>query len=271
MEVVPALPDVPAYRHILPEIWIMISREIRPEDVATFAAICRTTYDITRRAHFWFHLYKKFGPKLQQFGGITSNLPMRLRPESMVRLGGLRACVIRTLFYTYRPFVARFESLNRNLDLTSFTNRRLKVRQFWSVQLKEKLWCYFFKFQTPGIDFQTRNSTNSDRLRNVLENPDEGCRILQIETPKFIPLPQTFDQPQQIYLKTVTYNMSQGLRSYKVTLELITYNGAAFAKLVLDPATNIKVWEWWHPAYHLAKDSVQDYVPVQEDIYFNWM
>lgn len=255
----------PTYRFILPEIWILISKQIRPEDVSTFAAICRTTYDITRRAQFWFQLYRRYGPHKDRYGGISNDLPMRLRPESMVRLGGLRGCVIRTLYYTYRPFVLRLESLNRNLDLTSFTHR-LKILQMWSVQVKAKLWSYHFRLQAPI----TKYEITGDPLRNIHDNPDEGCRILTIETPKYMPLPQNFDQPQQTYLKSVTYNMSHGLRSYKVNLELVTYNGAPFAKIVLDPAQNIKVWDWWHPAYHLAKNCAQVYVPEEdEDSYFN--
>lgn len=259
-------PEQPTYRVIFPEIWILIAQQIRPEDVATFAAICRTTYDITRRAHFWFHIYRKYGPRVLRHGAIDRELPMRLLPESMVRLGGLRACVIRTLFYTYKPFVARIDSLNRNLDLTSFT-QRLKLRQMWCVQVKEKLWCYYFRLQAP-VPPRSNNSKSSKQFKDVLENCDEGCRILSIESPKSVPLPQTFDQPQQIYLKAVTYNMSHGLRSYKVNLELVTYN-AAFAKVVLDPALNIKVWDWWHPAYHKVKDSGQDYVSVAEDFYYD--
>lgn len=267
-----AIPCDPArhtFRFILPEIWILISKQIRPEDVATFAAICRTTYDITRRAQFWFHLYRRYGPQRVRYGVMRTNvdLPMRLLPESMVRLGGLRGCVIRTLFYTYRPFVLRLESLNRNLDLTSFT-RRLKILQMWSVQVKAKLWSYHFRLQAPLPN--TESTVSVDPLRNVHENPDEGCRILSIESPKFVPLPQSYDQPQQTYLKSVTYNMSHGLRSYKVNLELVTYNGAPCAKLVLDPAQNIKVWDWWHPAYHLAKNCPHDYVAEEEeDSYFD--
>lgn len=262
-------PEQPFYRVVFPEIWILIAQQIRPEDVATFAAICRTTYDITRRAHFWFHMYRKHGPRVLRHGAIDGELPMRLRPESMVRLGGLRACVIRTLFFTYQPFIARIEIMSRNLDLTSFT-RRLKIRQMWCVQVKDKLWCYYFRLQAPIPPQTSNNSKSSSRFKDVLENRDEGCRILSIESPKSVPLPQTFDQPQQIYLKTVTYNMSHGLRSYKVNLELVTYNGSAFAKVILDPALNIKVWDWWHPAYHKVKDVGQDYVAaVTDDFYYD--
>lgn len=251
------------------EIWMLISKQIRPEDVATFAAICRTTYDITRRAPFWFGMYRKYGPKKQLFGRITLELPMRLRPESMVRLGGLRACVIRTLFYTYRPFVKRLEINDRNLDLTSFT-RRLKILQMWHIQLKPRQFAYFFRLQGSCPSGAVGPANTEDPLRNVLENSEAGCRILYIETTKFVPLPQTFDQPQIKYLKAVTYNMSQGLRSYKVNLEIVLYNDAPFTRLVLDPALNIKVWDWWHPEYHQLKKAGKYYIyDPEDDFYFN--
>lgn len=261
------------YRFILPEIWIIISRHIRPEDVARFAGICRTTYNITRRAQFWFHMYAKHGPVKRSYGGTElDNLPQRLQPESMVRLGGLRACVIRTLFYTYRPFVDRLEHLNRNLDLTSFT-RRLKIKHMWCM--KAKHWCYSFHLQAPvptSSSDNNRSSTRaSDRFIDVLENVDEGCRILALESPKYVPLPHTFDQSQQIYLKAVTYTMSFGLRNYKVNMELVNYNGTPLTKLVFDPAHNIKVWDWWHPNYYQIKNyqPKPQQQPVEEDFYFD--
>lgn len=265
----PVAPSEPptSYRQIPPEIWILISSKIRPEDVSTFAAICRATHDVTRRAYFWTQLYRRFGPQRLQYGGLSQDIPMRLRPESMVRLGGLRSCVVRTLFYTYPPFCARMDRLNRNLDLTSFKGR-LKLRQMWSVQLKEKLWCYFFRLQAPQAgDASPRRSSGSAKFKDVLENPDEGCRLLAIESSKIVPLPQVFNEPQQIYLQSVTYNMSHGLRNYKANLELATYNEAAFAKLVIDPALSIKVWDWWCPAYHEVR--AQEFVPEQEDSYFD--
>jgi len=39
------------------------------------------------------------------------NLPERLQPECMVRLYGLRACVIRALHYTYPPFVNKLKAV----------------------------------------------------------------------------------------------------------------------------------------------------------------
>lgn len=40
------------------------------------------------------------------------NLPARLQPECMVRHHGLKACVVRSLFYMYPPLVARVDSQN---------------------------------------------------------------------------------------------------------------------------------------------------------------
>lgn len=269
-DIVPAM-DEPTYRIILPEIWMEISKHVRPEDVASFAGICKTTYNITRRASFWFHMYKKHGPKVQRFGKITVDVPMRLRPESMVRRGGLRACVIRTLFYTYPPFVRRLEINDRNLELTSFT-RRFKVLQMWHVQMKPRLFAYFFRLEAPipstvidGAFVQCR-----DPLRNVLDNPEEGRLILYVESKKYVPLPvQTFEQTQKKYLKAVTYRMSQGLRSYKVNMEFVLYNDAPYANLEIDPACLIKVWPWWHPSYHEIKNAGKYYIPPEDDFFFN--
>lgn len=80
------------------DIWFLISEHVKPEDVGTFARICRASWAVTCSAKFWFGLYRRY------YRGVTG-LPERLQPECMVRLYGLRACVVRALHHCYIPFV----------------------------------------------------------------------------------------------------------------------------------------------------------------------
>ena len=41
------------------DIWFLISEHIRPEDVSTFARICKSALHVVSTAKFWFHLYRR--------------------------------------------------------------------------------------------------------------------------------------------------------------------------------------------------------------------
>jgi hypothetical protein len=42
------------------DIWFLISEHILPEDVSTFARICKSALHVVSTAEFWFHLYKRY-------------------------------------------------------------------------------------------------------------------------------------------------------------------------------------------------------------------
>jgi hypothetical protein len=42
------------------DIWFLISEHIRPEDVSTFARICKSALHVVSTAKFWFHLYRRY-------------------------------------------------------------------------------------------------------------------------------------------------------------------------------------------------------------------
>lgn len=41
------------------DIWLVLASYIRPEDVCTFALICRNAWTVTCTAAFWTRLYKR--------------------------------------------------------------------------------------------------------------------------------------------------------------------------------------------------------------------
>lgn len=124
------------------DIWYIISEHIKPEDVGRFALICRKTADICNTAKFWFHLYHKYYKKLD-------NLPIRLQPDCMVRHGGLRACVIRSLFYTYDPFILRITPTPKEKYNEIQTETQCLIKKtciaVWYLQ-KMDYWQFCFKF-----------------------------------------------------------------------------------------------------------------------------
>ena len=41
------------------DLWFLIGSYIAPEDVCTFASICRGTHVVTHSARFWLSLYRR--------------------------------------------------------------------------------------------------------------------------------------------------------------------------------------------------------------------
>lgn len=229
------------------EIWILISQQIRPEDVATFSLICRHTYSVVNSAQFWFALYKRF------FRPSVEKLPMRLQPESMVRLGGLRAAAIRSLFFTYEPFVKRKQKPFYTQQLENLSKKQ-KIIRIWFYQVKEKLWRYLFKLQkNTRVVVKTRNSkqTNYEEFVDIMNNPEKDCQILVIESPCYQPplSHNYFDQP--LFLENVTITLSCGFKTYKLRLILSpsSYNSNLCTNLVFDPVISYSVLNWWDQIY----------------------
>lgn len=159
------------------DIWFLISEYISPENVGRFAGICRKTDFIVSSAKFWFFMYKKYYNKNIQ-------LPVRFHPDCMVRLGGLRPCTIRSLFYFYKPFVGRLKSMESK-DFHCLNNKQCIA--MWCNQSKDE-WDFCFKFKrklVPGS-----RAANSEKLINqkkiiemfsdIYMNTEEGCQILVV-------------------------------------------------------------------------------------------
>lgn len=159
------------------DIWILISKHIQPEDVCRFALICRQTAAICASASFWSHLYNSNYR-------LVDNLPVRLQPECMVRFGGLRACVIRSLHYTYRPFVDKLkEAATQDFHCVE---KRECVGQ-WTFPIKDQ-WIFCYKLKQKLL--ANSRLSEADRIRrsakllaihsDIYQNTEEGCKILVV-------------------------------------------------------------------------------------------
>lgn len=158
------------------DIWFLIAQHIRPEDVGCFALICRTTASICETPGFWFSLYKRHYRHVNN--GI---IPVRLQPDCMVRLQSLRACVIRSLFYTYEPFVARIPELVKQ----DFHN----LKSFWIVgswvDTDKDDWnfCYKLRINAPTLadrNFSGEGGSSLKHQRDIFFNPEQGCKVLVV-------------------------------------------------------------------------------------------
>ncbi|XP_058829443.1 transmembrane protein 183 [Topomyia yanbarensis] len=244
------------YADYVIDIWYLISEHVRPEDVCRFALICRKTYTVVQSAKFWQHIYQKHYDS-------SVELPRRLQPDCMSLLRGLRACTIRSLFYTYPPFVHR-------ISTAALTNpHRITGRQLlFSWYCKNKTgWNYCFKLKArliPGS--RAARSSKMQQLKQSLDylqdsymNFEEGCQILIITTDSLHTLPQYHEQ---LYVGSLTQTLDQGMRNYKVRLQMVNYCRRVVDELVFVPVRQLRVLDWWVPEYGRVDPTIEQQAVV---------
>ncbi|XP_017793397.1 PREDICTED: transmembrane protein 183B isoform X2 [Habropoda laboriosa] len=231
------------------DIWFIISEYISPEAIGKFARICRSSYHVTTTGKFWFHLYKSYYR-------FVPGLPERLQPQCMVRTHGLRACVIRTLHYTYF-------ALKREVDDVSFLRQdephSLVKRQcclMWHKKGKMR-WYFFFKLKeipkstNSSIKQETKiNKEKTDfleMLEDVAVNPEEGCKILRVTCLNYSMFPPVIG----LILQSVTMTLMPGFKNHRLQLGFGTSNipNTSTNQVILNDVINCHILDWWHPSY----------------------
>ncbi|KAL0978462.1 hypothetical protein UPYG_G00170720 [Umbra pygmaea] len=235
------------------DVWLVLASYIRPEDVGTFALICRNSWTVTCTAAFWTRLYRRHY-------SLTAQLPFRLQPESIARMHCLRARVIRSLFHLYEPFSSR---VSLSPALPESTPTRLlnsKCLLFWVNKVlgtrPEPLWEFNFKFVKPAV--RTKGGTSRVLLlprqyEEVHANPDSDCYLLQVTTLNFI----FTSVVMGMTLTMFNINVSTDMRHHRVRLlfqdsppqrgRRRVEQGAT--QVVLDPVHSVRLMDWWHPLY----------------------
>ncbi|XP_055542401.1 transmembrane protein 183-like [Wyeomyia smithii] len=265
--VVSNTPQENSYSDYVIAIWYLISEYILPEDVCSFALICRKTAEVVQSAKFWHHLYQKYCKQCDE------DLPRRLQPVNMGILRGLRTCTIRSLFYMYPPFV-------RRLSIAPFTDpHRIAGRQLvFSWYRKNKTgWNYYFKLKArliPGsrsaqsVALQGQR-TSLDYLKDIYMNPEEGCQILIVTTETLHIIPQ-YQEP--LFIRSLTQTLAEGMRNYMVRLQMANYCKRVVAEIILVPVRQVRVLDWWTPDYYREDPNMekQDQPLVEEVDAWYW-
>ncbi|KAK3917618.1 Transmembrane protein 183 [Frankliniella fusca] len=224
---------------ILPmDIWFAIGEHIPPEGVKAFASICRSTQKVTYSARFWFALYRRYYKKSD-----LQLLPVRLRPQNMT-ICGLKANVIRSLFFMYPPFIERLKPrIGRECDLQPILRR--KCINTWYTH-KGKVWTYWFKLKQINVRkgrCQSLYSLSNKKLlemeREISINEEQFSKVLQVTSLQYLPLPAVHG----LTLKRALITVSQDMMANKLTLAFDNHD------IVVDPATNVQILDWWHPQY----------------------
>lgn len=162
------------------DIWFLISEYIQPEDVTRFALICKQTYEITTTLKFWRKLYRRYYK-------ADIELPVRLQLGCMTRPRGIRACAIRSLFFTYQPFANRVR-VQAQQDFHTLIKHR--VIHFWFQQVSVEKFLYFYKLKRKlqpesrpyeSEQLQRKRGKTMKALRDVYCNSEEGCSLLMVK------------------------------------------------------------------------------------------
>lgn len=233
------------------DLWYILSDYIQPEDVMTFACICKSALAVVNSPRFWLRLYQRYYKN-------TVILPERLQPECIIRPRGLRARVIRSLYYTYPSFIDRLRTA-QPFDDKSHSLVRSRCILTWHEKVKNS-WNFYFKFlrisgnkHEFGVIKKGRGIADLLRiLDDINANSEYGFQVLQVTCKNLIPTPVVIG----LDLAQVTFNMS-GSCQYRLRLifDASTY-GSTFREqsasdtvVTLEPVASIRVLDWWHPQY----------------------
>lgn len=257
------------------DLWYLLAEYISPEDVQTFACICKSSFYVIQTFKFWISIYKRYYTS-------KSELPVHLQPTCIERPYRLRACVICALYHIYSPFVKR---LSRPGDDTNKIIRSSCIA-FWYHQQGEK-WQFFFKFVKSNRN--DRSSLNLGRvvrkqqknnhwslyeknnkyydpltiLDEVNANPEEGCCVLRITCPHYIITSPTVMGCKLVDVRITT---SRDMHHRRIQLMFSAANYQSFNRIPLhmfgcsqsggvgeivefDPTENMQILDWWHPQY----------------------
>ncbi|XP_058860838.1 transmembrane protein 183A-like isoform X2 [Acipenser ruthenus] len=235
------------------DVWLLLASYIRPEDICKFALICKNAWAVSCTAAFWSRLYKRHYIS-------DAHLPVRLQPDSIGKMRGLRACVIRSLYHFYEPFCSRLSKSPSIPESTPTAVLNSKCLLFWVNKIvgnrPEVLWEFNFKFlkQPPKFKNGCGNGLQFPRqYQEVHTNPDHDCFLLRVTTLNFIFTPVVMGMT----LTLLTVNVSTDMRHHRVRL---LFQDSPMVKgrrprneqgvqIVLDPVHSVRLLDWWHPQY----------------------
>ncbi|XP_017865314.1 PREDICTED: transmembrane protein 183 [Drosophila arizonae] len=255
------------------DAWFQIAMHLDPEDVQTFALLCKQTAKLVSSRVFWRNMYKRYclGSTAK---GWNLELPAQLQLEQIRNCDTktLRAKVIEALYHCYSPLKARLE-LGYSLDW-------LLHRTFMSCSQKQYqcLWviCYALRNQQAtaprglvedgGGSAQADNEVVND-WEALAEDAElsasptdssyrhEGVVLLIVLCRQFVPLPLQllYNQQQSLFrLKATREMLCTDMRAKNLELDFIEDNSSSNSLSVTVKYSRIEKYNfffWWHPDF----------------------
>ncbi|XP_017077114.1 transmembrane protein 183 [Drosophila eugracilis] len=244
------------------DIWFHISMHIEPEDVQTFALICKQTARLVASRAFWRNLYRRYCTGATS--GWNLDLPAHLQLEQIRNcdIQAIRSLVIEALFHCHRPLKTRLE-LGYNLD---WLVQRIFL-SCWQTQY-QCLWimCYKFCNRQPVVqnelemdsgevvnDWESLAEDDKGNLIPTLRNPNEGVVLLIVLCRHFVPTPNQLaysHQEARYRLRATRELLCTDMRAKNLELDFAE-DGCQNVSVTVKYARieKYKVLPWWHPDF----------------------
>ena len=234
------------------DVWCLLALYVCPEDVQNFALICKGARDATNMRTFWLRLYKRH---ISQ----PKKLPERLQPDRIECRPGLRARIIRALYHGYGPFRTRVSALNSGLTDPSVLESQMCISMWYKQAMckkqTKKVWVFYFKFSRKSGCVKRKPAYFSAKwlaqVDELGDNPEEHNCILQVNCVNFLPV-----SPIQGHVLTkALVGVSRDMKHNSVKLTFHSprsdgrYRKEEGTSVVLDPAYDARVINWWSPGY----------------------
>ncbi|KAH8407585.1 hypothetical protein KR222_007486 [Zaprionus bogoriensis] len=255
------------------DIWFHIALRLDPEDVQTFALVCKQFARLVGSRVFWRNMYKRHCR-----GGCSSTrawnleLPARLQLEQIQTCDtkALRSLVVQALFHCHCPLKTRLEmgySLDWLLQRTFVTCTQKRYQCLWII-------CYTLgnqqSLQLPSTHEDREQPTavvndwealadddgNADDALTRLSSSrrHEGVVLLIVLCRQFMPLPlQLLYNPQQsrFRLKATREMLCTDMRASNLELDFVEDNTNSQLSVTVKYThmEKYKVLPWWHPDF----------------------
>jgi len=234
------------------DVWCLLAQYIRPEHVQSFALICKGARDATNTRTFWLRIYNRYI-------GQPKKLPERLQPDRIECRPGLRARIVRALFHGYEPLRTRMTSSSGITD-PSVLESRMCISMWYKQavckkQNNKKIWVFYFKFSQKSGRPKRKPAYFSPKwlatVDDLNDNPEEYNCILQVNCVSFLPVPPV----QGHVLTKALVGISRDMKYSSIKLTCHSprsdgrYRKEDGTSVVLDPAYDFKIINWWSPGY----------------------
>lgn len=239
------------------DVWCLLAWYILPEHIQMFALICKGAREATNTRTFWLRLYKRH---ISQ----PKKLPERLQPDRIECRPGLRARIIRALFHGYEPFRTRIVS-HGNLHDPSLLESHMCISMWYKRALcnkqTKKVWVFYFKFTQKAAHVKRKPRYFSHKwfaqVNDLDDNPEENHSILQVNCVNFQPV-----SPVQGHVLTnASVGISRDMKHNSIKLTFHSprsdgrYRKEDATSVILDPAYDVRVINWWNPLYPRCEDA----------------
>ncbi|KAF6205111.1 hypothetical protein GE061_019278 [Apolygus lucorum] len=231
------------------ELWILLSEYMRPQDVLNFSLICKSSYRIVNSPLFWIKLYKRYY-------STKVYVPTFLKKHCLERHLGLKAKVVRSLYYTYPPY---HESLRRPVfQLTGLIGYRCEL--MWVQRARDKetnntsqteptveKWIYSFKLSCrPDHSYHNPQSKRKTKQDIINHNPDDTCRLLEVICKEYV------DPKFVVGMKLRKANIEDRCVQLKFSSAPLSRFGTDFGAIdiYLNAVQPPSIYAWWHPHFY---------------------